>query len=190
MMNALFCLFEKNQVNFPMCNKGIELLENDINSESINHAIFQVLFGVPNNTINEIASNIKSGGIGDEVQVHITVPVVVTTAELYLLNKGISIESIKKSSKTDMILTKVNSIEYQLNPPLHLKEYSRFLIMKYQKNLPEKLYECLIHDTEYIPSRVYLFNYNNLTSELKKLLRSYKSICNAAVEKYIKVTPP
>jgi len=176
-------IYEK--INFDSCNKGVEVSDKGFDPNSINHALFQVLFAVPYQGISEISA-ILEYGTSDDVVGEIIVPVIVTTSDLYLLDKSTDLEKIRESKNGEEILKRKEIIQYEIQPPLHLTEYSNSLISKYENNLPNQYLEDWSAMSIQSPSRVYIINYNYFPKYIKIIKILYGSIAKRSMEEYFK----
>lgn len=116
----------------------------------------------------------------------IIVPMIVTTSDLYLLDNSIDLEKIRDSKNAEEILKRTEIIQYEIEPPLHLTEYSNSLISKYKNDLPEQYLEKWSAMSTLRPSRVYIINYNYFPKYIKIIKRDYGSIAKRSMEEYFK----
>lgn len=172
-------------INFDSCNKCVEISDKGFDPNSINHALFQVLFAVPYQGFSKI-SEIFEFETAYDLMGEIIVPMIVTTSDLYLLDNSIDLEKIRDSKNAEEILKRTEIIQYEIEPPLHLTEYSNSLISKYKNDLPEQYLEKWSAMSTLRPSRVYIINYNYFPKYIKIIKRDYGSIAKRSMEEYFK----
>jgi hypothetical protein len=86
--------------SYPMCEKGIELLRDDANPKSIEQALRQLRYAVTAKALDAIRHQlIMSKTDGAATHIFVIVPIIVTTAELWRLRPGTTVESIRYASE-------------------------------------------------------------------------------------------
>ena len=85
---------------YPMCEKGIELLRDDSNPKTIEQALRQLHYAVTAKALDAIHHQlIMLQAVGDVTHISVVVPIIVTTAELWRLKPGTTVESIRDASE-------------------------------------------------------------------------------------------
>jgi hypothetical protein len=84
--------------NYPLCGKGIELLPDDANPKSIEQAVQQLRWAVVAKAIESLTWHFTTP-FSDTAPLIVIVPIIVTTAELWRLKEGITIEEIRKAEE-------------------------------------------------------------------------------------------
>jgi hypothetical protein len=88
---------EKFEDTYPLCARGIELLPEDANPKSIEQAVQQLRYAVVAKAIDAIEWQIFWGdGEGPE-PIYVIIPIIVTTAELWRLKVGTTVEDVRKA---------------------------------------------------------------------------------------------
>ncbi len=90
--------FNKFEGKYPLCEKGIELLPDKDNPKGIEQAIFQLRYAVVAKAISSLVHQ-KGGGLGRRDPLFLIVPIVVTTAELWRLIPGTTVEDVRRASE-------------------------------------------------------------------------------------------
>ena len=81
-----------------MCEKGIELLQDDSNPKTIEQAWRQLRYAVTAKVLDSIKHQlIMLRSVGDDTHIFVIVPIIVTTAELWRLRSGTTVENIRKA---------------------------------------------------------------------------------------------
>jgi len=83
--------------HYPLCGKGIELLPDDANPKTIEQAVQQLRYAVVAKAIENISY--LSIPWSDQVTLVVIVPIIVTTAQLWRLKVGVTIEEIRKAEE-------------------------------------------------------------------------------------------
>jgi|SRR5438477_1426406 len=86
-------VLEKFENTYPLCARGIELLPEDANPKTIEQAVQQLRYAVVAKAIDAIEWQLIPWG--DTTPMHVIIPVIVTTAELWRLKVGMTVEDIR-----------------------------------------------------------------------------------------------
>jgi hypothetical protein len=90
--------------SYPMCQKGIELLPENTNPKSIEQAVRQLPYAVTAKTIDAIQHQlVMLETVGDAAHIFVIVPIIVTTAELWRLRPGMTVEIIRNATEIDEV---------------------------------------------------------------------------------------
>ena len=121
--------FYKTDNKIPYCYKGIELHAQDSNPQSIKRAFHQLTYASP-----VLASEIifdQLDEIHDEdLHIGFIVPVIVTTAQLYVFKSGLDISSFKNAKDLDELADKTNILAISNSPSIGLRNFTNKLIQK------------------------------------------------------------
>jgi hypothetical protein len=89
--------YTKFEDKYPLCEKGIELLPEDANPKTIEQAVRQLRYAVVANTVSAFSAQ-RSGALNNPgVPIFVIVPIVVTTAELWRLRTGTTVEDVRRA---------------------------------------------------------------------------------------------
>ncbi len=108
--------------DLPVCTRGIELYQKDFNPQSISHGLNQLRYGMPNLILQERESVLDTSKPG----LSFTALVLVTTAELYVLKTGQSLETYLSAQS-------LNEIAYQTEALIVSQELGPHLLQYYRK---------------------------------------------------------
>lgn len=86
------------RTHYPLCGKGIEILPSDSNPKTIEQAVQQLRFAVVAKAIDAIIHQVD-GLLGSPTPLFVIVPMVVTTAELWRLKSGITVEDVRAADE-------------------------------------------------------------------------------------------
>lgn len=179
-MDILVAYFNK----YPLVGKGIEILAKDANPKGIDQCVHQLSYAYIDKYIDAIGNEfnfeyyIKSP--------FCIIPIIVTTSELWRINKNTTIETIQKSEDITDIASKHDCLLYQFRPDNSMQNY----FMNRFNNLPEKIKNKLkkIHDFKYSgetfeeglysqciisPDTILIINYDVFKKEFKKLKKFF-----------------
>jgi len=104
----------------PACSKGIELCSSGDNNKSINQAVTQLAYAFALKIGDAIEHQVERLLVSDVIFYH--VPVIVTTADLFRLHDGVTIEDIKAANaiqevappKTCLVMNYTTGVELRL----------------------------------------------------------------------------
>jgi hypothetical protein len=88
--------------NYPLCRKGIELLPEDANPKSIEQAVRQLRHAVVAKTLDALQHQVD-GLLGTPTPIFVIVPIIVTTAELWRLKNGTTLEQVRSADEIDSV---------------------------------------------------------------------------------------
>jgi hypothetical protein len=183
---------------FPKCYKGVELHSKDATAQNIERGRSQLIYAIPRLAIHLIESQMITFN-NEDLDINFICPILVTTADLYVLKDGLDLNDFKKAKTQDDIAIEVPAL-ILTNPYSHLfTNYTDSLIseMHFKKpDIKERLIQlkmlknklageednglppALTFDWDIRESakRILIINYNSLDF-IYKLLR--KTVVNA-----------
>lgn len=122
-----------------LVNTGVEILKNGFNPSVIKEALFQVAYGMGNVIVDEVISYgqeesylIKLGNI--------IYPIIVTTADLYVIKADQTVDTIRASKNQDESFEKVGAVFYCLKPHLELQEHTRSKFLQHKSDILSSSY--------------------------------------------------
>ncbi len=185
-------LLQKNILSCPEVNKGIEIFEKGANPNSIIRAIFQTVCGsiVTHRLYRDLCLfdvlyllKYKQPKFSTLLST-LTLPIIVTTADLYTLKENITLEEIEKENDTLKLCNNQEAVavynvgfEYfnkfndELNKtgPLKLNNEESKLLLEIDSN---KKLSSILSRLNYIhPGFIYIINYKYLDRQLNILNR-------------------
>jgi hypothetical protein len=165
----------------PLCGKGIEINSNGQNPKTITQAINQLSYAMANKVVSGMEHQIEKLLTTSEI-IFYNIPIIVTTANLYRLNKNVTIKEIKESDDISSILTKEDCLILKIPTGKHLENYNlqEFMqfIRKYgQDELNKKLksfnedirFVCSVISQHYCPSAIAIVQFTESNQGFKKL---------------------
>ena len=103
---------------FPLCSKGVELHEGGATEQNIERGRSQLRYGAP-----RLAAHLSEGQMltfnDEDLHPQFICPVLVTTAELYVLKKGLALNKFVDAKEVPEIASKVGAV-LLTNPHSHL----------------------------------------------------------------------
>lgn len=183
---------------FPKCYKGIELHSNDATAQNIERGRSQLIYAIPRLAAHLIGSQMITFN-DEDLGVDFICPILVTTADLYVLKEGLNLTDFQKAKSHDDIATEVPAL-ILTNPYSHLfSAYTDNIISEMHLKSPvikerleqlkelknklageedDRLSASLSFDWDIRESakRILVINYNNLET-IYKLLR--QTVVNA-----------
>lgn len=114
----------------PMCLKGVEINKHsgDVHDEGILHGTYQLLYGIPVLLSDRIFSALR--GSIEEVYPFVICPILLTTAELYVVNNDFGLDSLGKSEAVENFSYKVQCLRYCVTIPPSFNFHSQNVIQK------------------------------------------------------------
>ncbi len=163
-----------------LCYKGIEVSEKDSNSESIKKAVYQIRYAMPDLIYEEVSSQIRLKLSNSKYNFPaVLIRLIVTTAELWQIKSGTSLEDFKSANEIDEVAVKKNMIILHDRPGA---TYVKYAAAKFISNfdieeidLANKYSEGII---DYIAEKYFRFptdlyivvGYNYLKETLENLI--------------------
>ncbi len=165
-----------------MYQKGFEIQHNDVDTNCITEAISQVLFATSDSIFNFLDIEFDED-VETDWMLGIFVPIIVTTAELFVFKKSANLESIHHATNLSDIAKKVDSVFICMKTPLYIKEYnlekySRY-IGKLKRKYPKKIENIKEFDkiidfySRHIPGRIFVINYEKLDKKINQIEKYY-----------------
>jgi len=125
--------FSKLTDNFKLCKKGIEIYENDINNKTIEQSINQLRYAVINMVLDCLSTQVDKL-LGPISPLFVILPIIVTTAELWRIDNGVTIKDIREAEGIEKVGDKLNSLII-FDPPDNL--YTRYSKEMFDRELTE-----------------------------------------------------
>lgn len=125
--------FSKLTDNFKLCKKGIEIYENDINNKTIEQSISQLRYAVLNMVLDSLSTQVDKL-LGPISPLFVILPIIVTTAELWRIDNGVTIKDIREAEGIEKVGNKLNSLII-FDPPDNL--YTRYSKEMFDRELTE-----------------------------------------------------
>jgi hypothetical protein len=89
--------------DYPLCKNGIEILPEDTNPKTIEQAIRQLRYAVVAMGLRRIDHQRYILSIREPSPIFVIVPVIVTTAELWRLKPGTTVENVRRAESIDEV---------------------------------------------------------------------------------------
>jgi hypothetical protein len=182
----------------PIAGKGIEIYSNgEKNEKSIDEAVHQLMFGTSSLLIRaffretDVLEMMSEKGISIKGRSFhsLLCPVVVTTADIRIL-EDVDIEKIEKSDKPEDISEVKKTIVYSTpNPPLYVQRYVKEDVARNVESMlpPEAAGRnwtgFLAEYSMLFPSRYYIVNYNNFTDFISEYIVFAESMLTYACKR-------
>lgn len=174
------------ETGIPLASKGIELLPKNDNPKSLQQAYNQLGYAFAEEIIDQIDSLIND--TMPSVISFFNIPIIITTADLYLLNSNISIENINQSGELEEISTKQDILIVSYTNKKQLTEHNQKIFFNFYKNKCDNLPKSIQHSIKKtldeslsFPQTFVIIKYSEdkkgfeiLFEELKKFIKSYK----------------
>lgn len=173
----------------PLCVKGIEICSTGPNPKTIDQAISQVSYALVDKVISAMEKQLKFEK--EELFIYHHVPVIVTTANLFRLNRNVTIESIKQANNIQELSSKHDILLIEPPISMNLKKYAYKKLSAFEAKYSKKhLNNCLNwkfkkhgRDFEYykdeiasFPNGIIIVTHSQKGHSFKKLLAAFKDI--------------
>jgi hypothetical protein len=120
---------------FPMCFKGVELLPRDATAQNIERGRSQLRYGTPRLAIHLLESQMMMFNDQD-LLIEFICPILVTTADIFVLNKGLDLKDFQNANKITDIAYEVPAL-ILTNPYSHLfTSYAETIIADFHSKNP------------------------------------------------------
>jgi hypothetical protein len=114
---------------YNVSNSGIEITPDSKNESGIKEGIYQLGYSVIHKIANDIQRDVITFRNGKEVEnISLYIPILVTTAELWLLKKGVTIAEIKQADNIEDVCEKTDLVIYHSEPGDELKKYNQSIL--------------------------------------------------------------
>lgn len=157
-----------------ICDKGIEIYDDGFVPDSITESIYQISFATAKRIHDaitiEIEDNLSQFG-------SIIFPIIVTTADLFVLNSTVSLEKIKESNDSQEVCKEVGEILLLGSRSLDCINWLDNKIKSYNFNEKRFTEDEFHRDFSYIfpqwcASRIYIINYKYLEKVLIDIIKT------------------
>ena len=106
------------RTNYPLCGKGIELLPDDANPKTIEQAVQQLRHAVVAKALDALVHQVDDL-LGAPTPLFVIVPIIVTTAELWRLKPGTTVEDVRGADDIETIAER-RDLVVLYNEPNHI----------------------------------------------------------------------
>jgi len=138
--NFVSLSFKFRHVYFPifaeLCGKGVELTTNGTNEKTIRRGVRQLVYALPEQITSAIEHQMYDLLAGEFIFLH--VPVLVTTAQLYRIEEGISIKDIRESKNIRDIASKEDVLVLKRRPTIDMERFSRSEFANFRDRVGDK----------------------------------------------------
>lgn len=139
----------------PLCGKGIEINSEGQNPRSISQAVNQLSYAMAEKILDGMEHQIEKL-LGSSEIIFYNIPIIVTTANLFRLNKNVTIEQIKQSNNLSDVSTEAECLILKSTIGKDLEKYNievfcRFMD-KYGKDYLNKKLKSFNKDIEFVLS--------------------------------------
>lgn len=166
--------------SYPLCAKGIELVHNDRNPKSIDQAIAQLAYAVPDQAVSALNHQASL----EEPYIHLIIPMIVTTSELWRLRSRVSVSDVCTAQELSDVAEKGDILVVHKKPDNELSRYTnRLLDETLDDEAKELLEEKRPHGfnhfqavfSDHTPSAYVLIHYSRFEQAITNLLRFVRS---------------
>lgn len=185
--------FEGFESKLKLCSKGIEINTKGPNPDSIKHGLYQLRYALPNLASTIIERQLKARH-DEDLEVGVLIPILVTTAPLYIINHDVDIPSVSNAHDIKEISSQVDALIFYQEPSSNLSEYTESLFKNLEsrpsfKDRVKKLNELLNEYTnqkhfldldiyskfQRLPIKILVVNLSAFEKTIKKLLAIFKA---------------
>ena len=125
----------KLAIQFPICFKGVELYSKDATAQNIERGRSQLRYGTPRLAIHLSETQMMTFH-DEELLIQFICPILVTTADLFVLNKGLNLKDFQNINQVIDIASEVPAL-ILTNPYSHLfTSYTETIIADFHKKKP------------------------------------------------------
>lgn len=137
-----FAAVETEPASYPMCGGGIELLPKDGNPKSIKGAISQLQFALVDKVVDAMVHQ-ADHLLGQPTPIFFFVPMLVTTADLWRLRPGTTIENIRDAQDIANIADSHQLLLVHQRPHSQVQRHTEVRLRKLDERHRMKLDEVL-----------------------------------------------
>jgi len=121
----------------PFCLKGIEVFENQYLEKNIRKSICQLAYSFVDRVIECFDNQLNVSTFKNSI--FLNVPIIVTNADLYLINEEVTTKQIEVAKSIEEISTKRNFLLFFNKIGSHLKEYNEAKLLQYFESIDRKV---------------------------------------------------
>ncbi|MDR7867898.1 MAG: hypothetical protein RIN56_13915 [Sporomusaceae bacterium] len=175
-----------NNQEYSLCYKGVELLRDNSNPKAIKEGIQQLKFAVIDNLIHSL--DIQLASFGYKTPIFVLVPIIVTTAELWRIKEGLSINDIRQAKNIEEVAEQKDIVILRETPDNELNRFTREKfkeifneekIRKFNQPLATSMYGRFEHYVDWVannyPSMYVILNYATFKSKMSNLINFFGS---------------
>jgi len=176
------------QSRYPLCSRGIEILPQGPNPKSIDQAVQQLAYAISDQTAEAIDHQTKHM-LGHPSPVWLLIPIIVTTASLWRIRLGQTLDMIRKATDIDAIAEPRTIVVLHEPPDNLLRRFTKDTLKSRFSDQEQKLLDrqlkrvgshnfdffCDVRAT-YYPSYWIICHYSQLKSELEFILDRFSGI--------------
>lgn len=182
----------------PLCLKGVEIFENTYLETNIFKAINQLSYAFVDKLINAFNEQLHTEMFYDTA--FIQVPVIVTNAELNLINQKTTISEIKNASKIGEIAENLPFIVFRNKANGNLKRYNQKKLSDYFESIDKQRairclnyhfhFEQFINDMSELPEYILIMNHTESSNNYQLLINYIKELISERHPEAIKRRSP
>jgi hypothetical protein len=120
----------------PACSKGVELAGDERNQKSITQALSQLAYAMAPKIADAIEHQVERLLVHDHIFFH--VPMVVTTAEIFRINAGVTIKELREARSLDNVALEEEMLVLHYTPGIYLKRYNLNILNALRERLGER----------------------------------------------------
>jgi hypothetical protein len=174
-------ILEKFEQTYPLCARGIELLPDDANPKTIEQAVQQLRYGVVAKAVDAIDWQIFMSDVDSRTPMYVIIPIIVTTAELWRLRVGTTVEDIRNAEEITTVAEPHDVLVFHQKPDnlneRDTKERFKQKLTPFQNQLDELLkqtnnYNLNIFSGDFArstPSLFIIISYKRVKMAMKNL---------------------
>jgi hypothetical protein len=171
--------------SLPVVHKGVEIYKNGFNPKSVTESIFQLLFALGKAIVTDIENLCDPEDEYKQADDDVTyfdgylacviIPIIVTTAQLYVLNESVTLEDVKDAKAMEDVAKPAKAIFYEQNAPLDLQDYIKKSFTIQDRLLKsgffstENIEELIVRYSQIDP-RILIIGYDYLEETMKSLM--------------------
>ena len=155
---------------YPLCGKGIELLPDSANPKSIEQAIRQLRHAVVAKALDALEHQVDEL-LGNPTPLFVIAPIIVTTAELWRLKPGTTVEDVRRAEKIDLVADAHDILVVHQRPDnLDEKESMQAILNSFQEDRRLEL-ESRLKRTSGISPRLFAQHFGRYNPSLFVVIR-------------------
>lgn len=133
---------ESLQSYYNLCEKGIEITDKGSNPASLKHGLQQLRYALVEKIISALEHQYH-GWLGQPSPLFVHLPILVTTAELWRLQSGTTLERLREADALEDVATK-HDLLFVHDPPD--SEFQRHTKRRFKDEFPEDQWDAMTAD--------------------------------------------
>jgi len=125
--------FARFESALDLCSRGVEIHLKEKTDTTIKDGLYKLRYALPNKATEIVKRQLDARG-DEDLNIELLIPILLTTAPLYIINHEADVNSIQKAKDVNEISANVDSLVVYQEPSIDLEEYTEILFKNISKH--------------------------------------------------------